>query len=131
MNIAILEDNPAIVDYLTTALEMAGHQVEVHTQGASLLEALFPNGGVRTPLPYDLVTVDLLLPGGLSGVEVIARIRDAIAPQQLPIIVISGASRPFFEEVKKIFPHVFLLEKPFKRHVLLQLLEDLRSPQEK
>src|SRR5712691_12898213 len=104
MNIAILEDNPTIIEYLTLVLEMAGHQVTVYTQGTALLEALFTERGVCTPLPYDLITVDLLLPGDLSGIEVIARIRETIGPRQLPIIVISAASQLVLEEVKKTFP---------------------------
>lgn len=130
MNIAVLEDNPAINEYLTTALEMAGHHVDIYTQGEALLEALFTNGGVRSPLPYDLITVDILLPGALSGLEVIARIRDAMPSQPLPVIVISGASQPHLEQVITGYPHIAILEKPFKRQALLQLLEELKVSQE-
>src|SRR2546427_12791324 len=91
--IAVLEDNPAICEYLTTALEMAGHRVSAHTHGASLLATLFTESGVRWPLPYDLVTAALLLGGDPACVEVIARSRTTITTPPLPIMLPSGAGR--------------------------------------
>ena len=91
MHIAILEDNPDIVAYMQIALELAGHHVSSHTHATSLLDTLFTASGPRSPLPYDLITIDLLLPEGFSGLNVIERIREGIPPTQLPIIVISGA----------------------------------------
>ncbi len=123
--IAVLEDNPAICEYLTTALEMAGHRVSAHTHGASLLATLFTESGIRWPLPYDLVTADLLLAGELSGLEVIARIRTSITPAQLPIIMLSGAGDGLLEQAKCRFPQSPLLRKPFQMKALLQLIEDL------
>ena len=45
MKIGILEDNPVIFEYMKTAFEMKGHQVDVYTQGATLLDALFTASG--------------------------------------------------------------------------------------
>lgn len=123
--IAVLEDNPAICEYLAIALEMAGHHVSVHTYGASLLATLFTESGVRWPLPYDLMTVDLLLPGELSGLEVITRIRASITSEHLPIIMLSGAGDNLLEQAKCQFPQSPLLRKPFQMKALLQLIEKL------
>ena len=131
MNIAVLEDNPAIGGYMTTALQLAGHHVEVFRQAVSLLEALFTEGAMRTPLPYEVLTVDLLLPGGVSGLEVITLIRRLISPQDLHIIVISGAGDALLEQVKQAFPDIALLIKPFKMHRLLELFEARQRSQEK
>src|SRR5947209_2899360 len=127
MKIGILEDNPVIFEYMKTAFEMKGHQVDVYTQGATLLDALFTASGVRSPLPYDLITIDLLLPGEISGLEVVARIRQAIPANQLPIIVISGVALSTLEEVQKDYPQVPVLSKPFKLQTLFRLLGKLHS----
>jgi DNA-binding response OmpR family regulator len=117
MNIAVLEDNPAIIAYMTTALQMAGHHVAVYTRGAALFVDLFTREGVCDPLPFDVLTVDLLLPAAISGVEVITRIRRVIPPQLLPIIVISGAGVFALEQVRETFPDVAILIKQ-KLHTL-------------
>ncbi len=73
MNIGILEDNPAILDYMTIALEMAGHRVQTFTSSTPLIDRLLANSEIHDPLPYDLIVVDLLLPGSISGFEAMSR----------------------------------------------------------
>ncbi len=125
MKIAVLEDNPDILEYLKTALEMAGHRVYTFIDGSRFLESLFTATATHTPLPYDLVTIDLLLPGSISGLEVIKRIRQDIPAQQLPIIVITGAGGKGTEEVQSLFPTIPLLNKPFRLQALLELIDTL------
>lgn len=129
MNIGLLEDNPAILDYMSTALGIAGHNVYTYTDSPSFLATLFHPTGVRSPLPYDLVIVDLLLPGNMSGVEAIHRIRQTIPPQRLPIIIVSACSQDELTQVKARFPHVPILRKPFKINSLLQLIENVMAIQ--
>ena len=126
MKIAVLEDNPAIAGYMTTALQLAGYYVDTYTQAVSLFDALFTEGGMRNPLPYDALTVDLLLPGGISGIEVITHIRRLIPSSTLPIIVISGASESLLGQVKTTFPDVPILIKPFKMQKLLEMFDALK-----
>ena len=124
----LLEDNPAILDYLSIALQMAGHNVHRHTHGTSLLDTLrLAAPDDQHALPYDLLIVDLLLPGKLSGLETIQRIQQFIPHQRLPIIVISAISQNELEEVKTNLPDVPLLRKPFKMHTLLQLVQELKA----
>lgn len=127
MKIGLLEDNPAILDFMTTALQMAGYRVETHTKSASLLEALLAGGDVAAPLPYDIVIVDLLLPGNIPGLAAIEHIHQAISPKRLPIIVVSACSQDELEEVKLKLPHVPVLRKPFKMNALLQLIEQMKA----
>jgi DNA-binding response OmpR family regulator len=69
--------------------------------------------------PYDLVIIDLKLPGELSGQEVILRIRKVLPPERFPIIVISGAGEPQVAQLRHFFPDISFIQKPFK----LQMLE--------
>ncbi len=126
MNIALLEDNPAILDYMSTALRMAGHNVYTHVGSFSLLAALFHLEKVRSPLPYDLVIVDLLLPGDMSGVEAIHRIHQSISPRTLPIVIVSACSQDELAQVKASFPHIPTLRKPFKMSNLLHIIDQLK-----
>lgn len=129
MNIGLLEDNPAITDYLSIALEMAGHNVDTYTYGSSLLEKLGDSmvGSSYASLPYDLIIVDLLLPGNISGLEAIQQIQRAIPHERLPIIIISAGNQDELEQVRGILPCVPLLRKPFRTQALLQLISDLES----
>jgi DNA-binding response OmpR family regulator len=123
MRIGLLEDNTAIHEYITTVLELAGHTVITHTIGMSLLNELFTDTGGPSPLPYELVIVDLLLPGTLSGLAVINSIRQIIPPETLPIIVVSAASQKQLQQIHERFPDVQVLQKPFPMQKLLQLIE--------
>jgi len=123
MRIGLLEDNTAIHEYITTALELAGHTVFTHTVGMSLLNELFADTGSHSPLPYELVIVDLLLPGTLSGLAVINSIRQTIPPETLPIIVVSAASQKQLLQIRERFSDVQVLQKPFPMKKLLQLIK--------
>jgi DNA-binding response OmpR family regulator len=123
MHIGLLEDNPGIQDYLQKALELNGHRVSLYTFGSSLLDALFTGNPVPSSPLYDLMIIDLNLPGDLSGRDVIVRIRQTVPFQVLPIIVISGAEKRQLEAVQSLFPDVVCIQKPFKLRVLLELLE--------
>jgi two-component system, OmpR family, response regulator len=126
MKIGLLEDNPAILDYMTTALQMAGYSVEAHTTSASLLDSLLTGEDLADPLPYDVVIVDLLLPGNIPGLAAIEDIHRLISPERLPIIIISACSQVELEQVKEKLPDVPVLRKPFKMNTLLQLIEKMK-----
>ena len=123
MKIGLLEDNINIHEYLTTVLEMAGHTVSAHMEGMSLLDTLFSEESKHTPLPYDLLIIDLSLPGTLSGLSVISYIRQTITSETLPIIVLSAASPSQLEEIQTRFPNVQVLQKPCEIKTLLRLIE--------
>ncbi len=122
MHIGILDDNPAMLDVLTTMLELEGHTVSTHTSGLSLVEALFPNGDVDIPFPYDLLILDLLLPGDMSGADFYLLIRKTIPAEQLPIIFITAIGENRIQRLKSEFPTVPVLRKPFHRRELLQTI---------
>ena len=123
MKIGVLEDNINLHEYLTTVLEMAGHTVSAHMDGMSLLDTLFSEESKHTSLPYDLLVIDLSLPGTLSGLSVISYIRQTITPETLPIIVLSAASPNQLEDIQRRFPNIQVLQKPCEIKTLLRLIE--------
>lgn len=126
MNIALLEDNPPILDYLSTALEMHGHTVHKFTDSAPLLETILTWKNAPLSLPYDLAIIDLLLPGPVSGIETIQKIWEALAPYRLPMIVVTACGQKELEAARAILPQVPFLRKPFKMRELTQLINQLQ-----
>jgi DNA-binding response OmpR family regulator len=127
MKIGLLEDNTAIHEYMMIALQLKGHSVVTHTCGSSLLAKLFTEHDIHLPQPYDLVIIDLLLPGMFSGAAVIDHIRQSISPETLPIIVMSALSPSDLEEIQKRYPDIQVLRKPFAMKTLLQMIETSRD----
>lgn len=80
MRIVVVEDEPAIADFLVRGLEAAGYSVALATDGPS---------GERLVLggEADLVVLDVMLPGK-GGLEVLEAIR-AVRPH-LPVIILSA-----------------------------------------
>lgn len=78
-SILIIEDEPDIQELLRAYLEDAGYQTTVAGDGVAALERF----GAQ---PFDLVLLDLMLPG-LTGEEFITRIRRG---RTMPIIVLSA-----------------------------------------
>ncbi len=125
LRIGVLDDNPAILSLYETILTRAGHTIAKHTTGLSLLDALLPQK-VEDPTPYDLVILDLLLPGTQSGADVFFAIRQQFPAEVLPIIVISAVDEPTLKQFRHILPNdVPLLRKPFPPHMLRQLITQL------
>ena len=127
MNIGVLEDNPAILDYMTIALEMAGHRVQTFTSSTPLIDMLLTNSEIHGPLPYDLIVVDLLLPGSISGFEAIRHIQRSIPLSRLPVIIITAGVKEELAHVQAALPDVPILHKPFKMSDLLRLIDDLQA----
>jgi two-component system, OmpR family, response regulator RegX3 len=77
--ILVVDDEPAIVDAVSYALEGEGYEVESRGDGEAALEAAL--GG-----SFDLVVVDLMLPK-LSGTELCRRLR---GESDVPIIMLTA-----------------------------------------
>ena len=128
MKIGVLDDNPAILSFLANTLKMDGHTVCTHTTGDSMLVACLPSEKDHTALPYDLVILDLLLPGNQTGADVFFALRKAFPAWQLPVIIITAVSGPTLEQFRRILPDdVPLLRKPFAPRTLRQLIDRVTS----
>ena len=123
MKIAILEDQPDILELLTTGLELAGHRAYPYRTGTSLVDTLLTPQSMHAPLPYDLLIIDLYLPGALSGLEVINSIHQHIPPGTLPIILTAATSQSEVADLQAHLPTVTVLRKPFHLKDPLALIE--------
>jgi two-component system cell cycle sensor histidine kinase/response regulator CckA len=83
--VLVVEDNRDTSALLRDLLEAEGYQVESATTGEAAFEVLD-----RAP-EVDLLVVDLMLPG-MSGYEVIDRLRNQAGPAHVPVLVLSALS---------------------------------------
>lgn len=84
--IGLVEDDPVHIHFLLSALRATSDLVLTHTWPDA--EALL---AASRPLDIDFLLVDLGLPG-LSGLDLILKIREMTAPP--PIVVITASSKP-------------------------------------
>ena len=103
-NILLVEDEIAISDIQYNVLTQAPchHRVDVADNGSRAL-ALFSSN------PYDLVSLDYVLPGALNGIDVYQEIREA--DSEIPILFVSG-NIEFLESIKAL-----KAEDPFIDHL--------------
>ena len=111
--ILLAEDNGALSTMLQGFLESLGHQVVPAADGIAALAAV-QGGGI------DLLILDLKLPG-MSGVEVLQRIRRDADLRELPVIIMTGFYRgaSYAQAAERLGVKSYL-EKPFTREALLQ-----------
>ena len=86
--ILVMDDEEAVLEVVQSMLSHLGHQVMTAKDGAEAI-ALYEKHRT-TNIPFDLVIMDLTIPGGMGGKEAVARLR-AIDPQA-KVVVSSGYS---------------------------------------
>jgi len=118
MYISVVEDNPKVLEMVEMALMLQGHTVEAHGDSPSFFSALQKTE--RSPA-YDLVIVDLYL-GEESGTDVV----DALSGTKvraIPTILMSAATESTFIPIKKRYPNLPILHKPFNVRSLVSLVD--------
>lgn len=129
LHIAALDDNEAILDLLEALLTIEGHTLVRYELGETLINDLLPSSSMNSEVyvaPYDVIILDLLLPGKLSGVDVFLKARSRFSAEQLPIIVITAVDESTLEQFRRILPDdVPLLHKPFHPYMLQRLISQL------
>ena len=80
--VLVVDDNGSTLDLLSRRLGREGHEVTTCDSGEAALKKLEAS-------PYDLVLLDLLMPG-LSGIEVLRRMKAQPETAALPVIIISA-----------------------------------------
>ena len=115
--ILVVEDEAAVSALLAMVLERAGYQVLCCESGSAAL-AVWPDCKSRVKL---LIT-DLVMPGGVSGVELARRLR-AEAPA-LRVIAMSGYSATLTHDRADLGPDAVFVPKPFEIHRILELVRE-------
>ena len=116
MRILVCEDQDAIRHMLQTLVQASGHEVLGVALGAQAVEAAHAQ-------PFDVLLLDLMLPGSLDGFGVIEHLRAEATTRHLPILVISAMDDPESRERARALGANEFYGKPFHPLELLQALQ--------
>jgi len=105
-HLLLAEDEPHIRRILTTLLEDVGFEVTAHANGSKALEAL------QGPLPFDLILLDLMMPGA-SGLEVLAALRRLPHRRSTPTVILSAKGEDVDRNEALALGAVDFITKPF------------------
>ena len=83
MRILIVEDEPKVASFIRRALEEESYAVDVCSDGIQ-------GRDLASEVDYDLIILDLLLPG-LSGIDVLKAVRDAKVTT--PVLILTARSK--------------------------------------
>ena len=81
--VLVVDDEHGVRELLTTALRHAGFNARSAPSGETALKLV-------TQQPPRVVLCDLMMPNGMSGFELIARLRSDPHTAQLPVLVVTG-----------------------------------------
>jgi len=119
--ILIMDDEDLILDVVNSMLEYLGYEVELSRNGQEALEIYKTSLG--TPNPIGAVIMDLTIPGGRGGKEVI---RDLMAlDPQVRAIVSSGYSNDPIMSNCTEYGFKGVVRKPFKMEDLRDVLQEV------
>jgi two-component system CheB/CheR fusion protein len=115
--ILVVEDEPDLRSLLRELLQDAGHRVDMAPTGAAAVETVV-EGSFRP----DLVLADYNLPGGMTGLQVVAKLRARLP--DVPAIILTGDISK--ETLRDVTRHGLIqLNKPVKPPELMATIETL------
>jgi DNA-binding response OmpR family regulator len=117
MRILVCEDQDAIRHMIQTLVQASGHEVVAVSLGAEAVERALVER-------FDVVLLDLMLPGVLDGFGVIQHLRAEEKTRGVPILVISAMDDPESRERARVLGATEFFGKPFRP---LELLSDLNK----
>ncbi|MDZ7826276.1 MAG: ATP-binding protein [Gammaproteobacteria bacterium] len=113
--VLVVEDEPSVREMVIGALGVLGHRVVAVADGHEALARL------AEPEHFDLILSDVVLPGEVSGVDVVRRARRE--RPGLPCILMTGYARSHLADGDPEIRDLPLLHKPFRLAELRRVLE--------
>jgi DNA-binding response OmpR family regulator len=119
MRILVCEDQDAIRHMIETLVSASGHSVTGVALGAKAVELAISEH-------YDVLLLDLMLPGTLDGFEVCQRVRSNPKTAALPIFIISAMDDPESKKRAMDAGATAFYAKPFRPLELLAEINELK-----
>jgi signal transduction histidine kinase/CheY-like chemotaxis protein len=91
--ILVMDDEKMVRKVVTAMLEKSGYSVETADDGKQAIEMYKQSMDAGQPLPFDVVIMDITIPGGMGGKEAIKKIL-AIDPKARAIVSSGYADDP-------------------------------------
>ncbi len=115
-----MDDDETIREVLSRMLGVAGYNVELTADGADAIERF--REAKEAGNPFDVVILDLTIPGGMGGKETIGKLWE-IDPGVKAVVSSGYAADPTFSEYEK-YGFSAVMTKPYS---IGKLEETLRS----
>ncbi|ETR71330.1 MAG: response regulator receiver protein [Candidatus Magnetoglobus multicellularis str. Araruama] len=119
--IIIMDDQQAILKMLARLLTKMGYQTELCTDGLQVIEKY--KEAIENKAPYDLVILDLTVPGGMGGEKTIKALLE-IDPN-IKAIVSSGYSNSPIMANHEDYGFCGVVTKPYTRTELAGVLNEI------
>ncbi len=117
--ILIMDDEKEVRELLSNILRHLGYETEEAVDGAEAIEKYqrARNDGI----PFDIVIMDLTIPGGIGGAEAIQRLKE-IDPQACAIVSSGYSNDPI---MAKFDQHGFAacMQKPYNIEIVSQVIK--------
>ena len=121
--ILVVEDEPMVRELVSSQLEDLGYEATVVASGAEALKQL----ALDNSFNFDLLFTDVVMPGGLNGVELARRVRRAFG-SDLKVLLTSSYPREALEEADLPNAGRLLLRKPYRIRDLEKAIEEALAP---
>jgi two-component system, NtrC family, sensor kinase len=115
--ILVVEDDPEVADVCAAALEEFGYSVKRVESAHKAIEML------ATENEIDLVFSDVVMPAGMSGVQMARVVRERFP--DLPVLLTTGYSSAAMEALSAGFP---ILNKPYRIDALRRAIGNMLGP---
>ncbi|OQX19937.1 MAG: hypothetical protein BWK76_02895 [Desulfobulbaceae bacterium A2] len=123
--VLLMDDEPAILKVTRQMLLHLGYTVETARHGDEALQCFL--NAWQAGSPHDICILDLTIPGGLGGLEVMERLR-TLAPQVKAIVSSGYAEGQIMAEYRQ-YGFTAVLPKPYTMDTLSELLGSLLEPE--
>lgn len=115
--VLLIEDEPNIIEAIRFILSRDGWTVDVHSDGATALEAVAQRGP-------DLVILDVMLPNR-SGYDILADIRAGAETASLPVLMLTARGQAKDREMAERVGASRFMTKPFSNSEVLASVREL------
>ncbi len=122
--ILLMDDERKILEATGEMLKYFGYRVVMTTDGIEAITAY--KQAINTEEPFDAVIMDLTVPGGMGGQEVIAYLRD-INPKIKAIVSSGYANDPILADYER-YGFTGKVSKPYKIDELIVVLHEVINP---
>jgi two-component system response regulator AtoC len=122
ISILVVDDEPSMLRYLRTLLEVEGYRVETASSGE---EAVHRMTAVRGPQP-DLVLLDVLMPPGIDGLQTLEQLRDKLPHVKVVMLSCVSDTRKVVQAIR-LGAHDYLT-KPFQKADLEAVIQQCLGP---
>jgi PAS domain S-box-containing protein len=119
--ILLVEDDPFLRETAASVATRAGYRVTMADDGPNALKAW-----AEAPEPFDLLLTDLVMPNGLTGIQLATQIR--ARHQSLKIIFSTGYSDELLRSGTSSLEGFHLLLKPYASGAMLEMIQLARHP---